>query len=148
MAIQPLWALAYSNLNHMNTIYTLSLHSTSSLIYSSYVHLALSITLIPSSFPTIIYTEEGESVNRPQMDINHTTCDIRTWRGGKHLFLDISPANIDTFVPPLYQCVNTRSIEVFWRLSHSLQHLHFNRFISKTTANQLWTALREKHFPP
>jgi hypothetical protein len=31
----------------------------------------------------------------------------------KHLFLDISSTNIDTLVPSLYQCVETRSIEVF-----------------------------------
>jgi hypothetical protein len=35
----------------------------------------------------------------------------------KHLFLDISSTNIDTLVPSLYQCVETRSIEVFWLLS-------------------------------
>jgi hypothetical protein len=46
-----------------------------------------------------------------QMDIKRKTCDIQTW--GKHLFLDMSSTNIDTLVPSLYQCVETRSIEVF-----------------------------------
>jgi hypothetical protein len=46
------------------------------------------------------------------MDVKRKTCDIRTWK--KHLFLDISLTNIDTLVPSLYQCVKTRSIEVFW----------------------------------
>jgi hypothetical protein len=39
------------------------------------------------------------------------TCDIRTWK--KHLFLDISATDIDTLAPPLYQPVDTRSVEVF-----------------------------------
>jgi hypothetical protein len=33
--------------------------------------------------------------------------------GKKHLFLDISFTNIDKLVPSLYQCIETRSIEVF-----------------------------------
>jgi hypothetical protein len=41
----------------------------------------------------------------------------------RHLFLDISYINIDTLVPSLYQCVETRSIEVFGLLSQSLSHL-------------------------
>jgi hypothetical protein len=47
-----------------------------------------------------------------QMDIElKQICDIRTWR--KHLFLDISSTNINRLVPPLYQCVETRRIEIF-----------------------------------
>jgi hypothetical protein len=42
------------------------------------------------------------------MDIKRKTCDIRTWKK-KHLFHDISSTNIDTLVPSLYQCVETRS---------------------------------------
>jgi hypothetical protein len=38
-------------------------------------------------------------------------CDTRTWK--KRLFLYISPTNFDTFVPSLYQCVETRNTEVF-----------------------------------
>jgi hypothetical protein len=61
---------------------------------------------------TVFFTiYEGESVNRSQMDIKRNANDIRTWK--KHLFLDISSTNIDTLVPSLYQCVETRSIEVF-----------------------------------
>jgi hypothetical protein len=37
---------------------------------------------------------EGKSGNWSQMDMKRKTCDIRTWK--KHLFLDISSANIDT----------------------------------------------------
>jgi hypothetical protein len=44
---------------------------------------------------------------------------------GKHLFLDISSANTDTPVPSFCQCVETRSIEVFWLLSQPLPHLRF-----------------------
>jgi hypothetical protein len=33
--------------------------------------------------------------------------------GKEPLFLDVSSTNIDTLVPSLYQCVETRSIEVF-----------------------------------
>jgi hypothetical protein len=46
-----------------------------------------------------------------QMDTKHKTCDIRNWE--KHLFIGISSTNIDTLVPSLYQCVETRSTEVF-----------------------------------
>jgi hypothetical protein len=58
---------------------------------------------------------EGESVNRSQIDIK---CN-NTWYSNleKHLFLDVSPTNIDTLVPSLYDCVETRSIEVYWLLS-------------------------------
>jgi hypothetical protein len=52
------------------------------------------------------------------MDIKCKTCDIWTWK--RHLFLSISSTNIDTLVPLLYPCVETRSIEVFW-LSQSQQ---------------------------
>jgi hypothetical protein len=70
------------------------------------------------------------------MDIKPKTCDIRTYK--KHLFLDISSTNIDTFVPSLYQCVETRSIEVFVLLSQPLPHLRINLFvISETFATQL-----------
>jgi hypothetical protein len=71
------------------------------------------------------------------MDIKRKTCDIRTW--GKHLFLDMSSANIDTLVPSLCQCVETRSIEVFsWLVSQPLLHLRFNLFvINETFSNQL-----------
>jgi hypothetical protein len=56
------------------------------------------------------FSYEEESVNGSKMDIKRKTCDIRTW--GK-MFLDISSTNIDTLVPPLYQCAETRSTEVF-----------------------------------
>jgi hypothetical protein len=45
------------------------------------------------------------------------TGDIRTWER-KHILLDVSSTNIDTLAPSLYQCVETRSIEVFCCLSH------------------------------
>jgi hypothetical protein len=51
-----------------------------------------------------------------QMDIKRKTCDIRTWK--KHLFLGISSTNIDTLVPSLYQCVETRSKSFDCCLSH------------------------------
>jgi hypothetical protein len=31
----------------------------------------------------------------------------------KHLFLDLPSINIDTLIPSLYQCVETRRIKVF-----------------------------------
>jgi hypothetical protein len=65
------------------------------------------------------------------------------------LFLDISSTNIDTLVLPLYYYVETRSTETFWLLSQPHSHLSFNLFvISETSATHLWTALRDKHFPP
>jgi hypothetical protein len=71
-----------------------------------------------------------------QMDIKCKTRDIRTWK--KHLILDMSSTDIDTLVPSLYQCVETRRMEVFRLLSQPLPHLRFNLFvISKTFATQL-----------
>jgi hypothetical protein len=55
------------------------------------------------------------------MDIKRKTCYILTWK--KHLFLDISSTNIDTLVPSLYQCFETRSTEVFRLSSKLLPHL-------------------------
>jgi hypothetical protein len=70
------------------------------------------------------------------MDIKRKKCDIRAWR--KHLFLDVSATNTDTLVPSLYQCVETRSIELFRLLPQPLPHLRFNPFfISETFATQL-----------
>jgi hypothetical protein len=63
-----------------------------------------------------------------QIDIKPKTCDIRTWKK-KHLFLNISSTNIETLVQSLYQCVKTRSTEVFWLLSQPLPHLCFNLFV-------------------
>jgi hypothetical protein len=68
--------------------------------------------------------------------------------GGKQLFLDMSSTNIDTLVPSLYQCLETRSMEALRLLSQPLLHLRFNLFISETFATQLRTALPDKHFPP
>jgi hypothetical protein len=42
---------------------------------------------------------------------------------GKNLFLDISSTSIWYTVSSLYQCVETRSIAVFWLLSQPLLHL-------------------------
>jgi hypothetical protein len=55
---------------------------------------------------------EGESVNRSQIDIKRKTSVIQTWKK-KHFFLDVSSSNTDIVAPSLYQCVETRSIEVF-----------------------------------
>jgi hypothetical protein len=63
----------------------------------------------------------------------------------KYLFLDIFCTNIDMLVPSLYQCVEPRSIEVFWLLSQLLPHLRFCLFVfSEMFAIHLWTSLREK----
>jgi hypothetical protein len=43
----------------------------------------------------------------------------------KKIFLDISATNIDTLVPSLYQCVETRSMEVFL----TVLHLRFNLLV-------------------
>jgi hypothetical protein len=76
----------------------------------------------------------------------------------KQLFLYVSSTNTDIIVPSLYQCVETRSIEVFWLLSQLLPHLYFiicifrtsmrgflnpvvNRFTRQTLAN-----VNRKHF--
>jgi hypothetical protein len=59
----------------------------------------------------LIVNYEEEPISGSQLDIKRKTCVIRTWE--KHLFLYISFTNIDTPVPSLYQCVETRSTEVF-----------------------------------
>jgi hypothetical protein len=70
------------------------------------------------------------------MDIKCKTCDIQTWK--KHLFLNMSSIHTDTLVPSLYQCVETRSTEVFWLLSQPLPHLRFDLFVnSEAFATQL-----------
>jgi hypothetical protein len=70
------------------------------------------------------------------MDIKRKTCGTRTWK--KHFFIDISSTNIDTIVPSFYQCVETRSIDVFRLLSQLLPHLLFNLFvISETFATKV-----------
>jgi hypothetical protein len=58
----------------------------------------------------------------------------------KHLFRDISSTNIDTLVPSLCQCVETSSIKIF--SDCCLSHFH------ASVSTQLWTVLRDKHFPP
>jgi hypothetical protein len=78
-----------------------------------------------------IYNYERESVNRPQMDTKRKTCDIRTWKK-KHLFHDIS-CDIGKLVPSLYQCVETRIIEVFRLLPQPLPHIRFNHFVISET---------------
>jgi hypothetical protein len=52
----------------------------------------------------------GESVNRSQMNTTRKRSEIRTCKN--NLFLGITSTNIDTLVPSLYQCVETRSIKV------------------------------------
>jgi hypothetical protein len=93
----------------------------------------------------------GVSVNRSQMDIKREIYDIRIWKK-KHLFLDISSTNIDTLVPSLYQCVETRSIKVFdCCLSHFRNSVSTSSSSTKGLprfSTQLWTSLRDKHFPP
>jgi hypothetical protein len=80
-------------------------------ILSNLPQIKCTIWLCEMSEAVSVVKYEGESVNRSQMDIKHKTCDIRILK--KHLFLDISSPNIDTLVPSLYQCVETRNVEVF-----------------------------------
>jgi hypothetical protein len=79
---------------------------------------------------------EEESVNRSQMDIKHMIFEPEI----KELFLDISSSNIDTLVSSLYQCVAT--------LSHFRASVSTSSSSPKRFSNKLWTALRDKHFPP
>jgi hypothetical protein len=79
----------------------------------------------------------------------YKTCDTQTWI--KHLFLDTSSTNIDTLVPSLYNRIEIRSIKSF---DCCLSQFHtsvsssvtFQR-LRKNFSTQLWTALRDKHFP-
>jgi hypothetical protein len=77
-------------------------------------------------YTTFLIMYKGELVSRSQMDIKRKTCDIRK---REKIFLGISSSNIDTLVPSLYQCVETRSLEVYWLLSQPLPYLRFNLFV-------------------
>jgi hypothetical protein len=73
------------------------------------------------------------------MDIKRKTCHIRTCE--KHLFLDISSTNIRTLVPSLYECVETRSIEVISEMSATFLDSVVNRFTRQTLPT-----VNRKHF--
>jgi hypothetical protein len=90
------------------------------------------------------WIHEGESVNRSQMGIKRKICDIRIWK--KHLFLEIFSTNIDTLVPSLYRCVETRIIQVFWLLSQPLPHLRFNVFAIGETFAPRWLVSRPERW--
>jgi hypothetical protein len=53
---------------------------------------------------------------------------MRIWK--KKLFLDISSTDTETVVPSLYQCVETRTIEVFSLLSQPFPHFRFKLFVT------------------
>jgi hypothetical protein len=48
----------------------------------------------------------------------------------------ITSTNIDTLIPSLYQCIETRSIEVFWLLSQPLPHLRFIIWSFRTSSRE------------
>jgi hypothetical protein len=61
----------------------------------------------------------GESVNGPQTDIKRKTCDFRN---GKKIFISRHILHQHLYTcPSFYQCVETRSIKVFWLLSQPLR---------------------------
>jgi hypothetical protein len=70
---------------------------------------------------------ERESVDRSQMDIKRKTCNNPNWK--EYLLLDTSSIDIDTLVPSLYHCFETRGMEVFRMLSQPLPNLvgHYQR---------------------
>jgi hypothetical protein len=138
-----------------NTVYTrarfVSLFGTKyfHFILSHLLSLRITFILTPStptfsnwslSFRFYDNNYEGESINSSQMGIKRKTCDIRTWKKTcipRHILRQHS-----------YTCP-IALIQVFWLLSQPHPHLRFNLFvISETFATQLWTALREKYFPP
>jgi hypothetical protein len=73
------------------------------------------------------------------VDIKCKTCDIWTWEKA-FISRHIQHQHWYTRVPPLYQYVEIRSIEVFWLLSQPLPH---PRFI----VNDFRTSLREFLYP-
>jgi hypothetical protein len=93
---------------------------------------------------SLIYEEE--SVDWSQMDIKRETYDIRTWE--KHLFLHISVTNIDTLVPPLYQCVEICSTEVTFDYFSTTSTSSFQTFgHQRNVRHQGGAALCDKLFP-
>jgi hypothetical protein len=91
---------------------------------------------------------EGEPVKRSQMDIKHVIFET----GKKHLFLDISSTNIDTLVPSLYQCVETRCLLTVVSATSALpfKPLHHQRNVCHPAVNhftqQTLSTLNRKHF--
>jgi hypothetical protein len=68
----------------------------------------------------------------------------------KNIFLDISSTNIDTLVPSPYQCVETRSTEIFWLSAPPFQPLHHQPNVSRPNYESLYAAkcptVNTKHF--
>jgi hypothetical protein len=79
------------------------------------------------------------------MNIKRNESDIRTWK--EHIFLDISSTNIGSLVPSLYECVETRSIEVFYCHNWSVIICDFRTSLTEFLDTVL-TALRDKQFQP
>jgi hypothetical protein len=79
------------------------------------------------------------------MDIKRRTCDIWNWEN--YLFLAISSTNTDTLALYLYQCFETRSIEVFFNVvsANSAPPFHYLRIsnilerISRPNCEPLYT---------
>jgi hypothetical protein len=69
------------------------------------------------------------------MNMKRKIFDIRGWKR-KHLFLDISSTNNYTFIPSLYQCVETCSIAVFWLLFQPLLQLRFITCYFRTSLSE------------
>jgi hypothetical protein len=92
---------------------------------------------------------EEESVNRSQMDIKRITGDIRNWK--KHFSTYPSPTLKHLFIAlPVLRKSKHRSLLAVV----SVTSVH-DRALSVTLerprenfSTQLWTALRDKHFPP
>jgi hypothetical protein len=79
-------------------------------------------------------TYGGESINRPQIDINRKTLDIRTWE--KRLFPDIFSIITDMLVPSFYHCFETRIIQIF------------DRYLSHFRTSVSTSSLSAKRLPP
>jgi hypothetical protein len=62
-------------------------------------------------FAEPVLIEELYIVQKEEFSIICCMCD--TAELGAKIFLDLSSSNIDTLVPSLYNCIETRKIEVF-----------------------------------
>jgi hypothetical protein len=66
---------------------------------------------------------------------------------GKHLFFDISSTNIDTLVPSLYQCFETRSVEIFFVVVSATSAPPFQPLRhQRNICHQGWTVNRKLFF--
>jgi hypothetical protein len=117
----------------------------------------ISSCLFPTaSLPTAVWTSlpfryEGESVNRSQMDIKPKTCDIRNWGEKKFISRHILHQHWYTcpIALPVRRNPQHRSLLTVVTATSAPPFQHQRNICHRygNFSTQLWTSLRDKHFP-